>query len=152
MNEKRIPVKVVKVVWPCEACGKGEMEYVKGNSHLTITPFREHKCNVCGHTDDARNKIYPRIEYERVDESPAFQKPPKKLYLSIFTDRYNDVYVRVFDTPEKAISYAKKLAKDYAMRPEDIQETMCCGRWLYNCVFSPEGYSVRVEESELVNE
>lgn len=71
-----------------------------------------------------------------------------KIYIAICEDRHIDSVVRVFDTPEKAISYAKSFVEDNARHPEDVEESKIDG-WLYHCSFSDEGDHVRVEESDL---
>lgn len=70
------------------------------------------------------------------------------LYLAICHDRHIDSVVKVFDTPEKAITYAKQFVKDCARHPENINEYPV-GGWLYHCEYSNEGDFVRVEEAEL---
>jgi len=71
-----------------------------------------------------------------------------EIYIAICEDRHIDSVVRVFDTPEKAISYAKSFAEGGARHSEDVEETKIDG-WLYHCQFSCDGDFVRVEKGEL---
>ncbi len=72
------------------------------------------------------------------------------LYIAICEDRHADVHVMVFNTPEKAIEYAKEFAQNNARHPEEIKESKIEG-WIYNCSYSCESDSVRVEKSTLNN-
>lgn len=67
------------------------------------------------------------------------------LHITVCADRHDDIQVRVFDTPEKAIDYAKKIVQGNARHTEDIKEIKFDG-WLYYCQYSCEGDSVRVEK------
>lgn len=72
----------------------------------------------------------------------------QKIYIAVCQDRHNDVVVRVFDTPEKAISYAKDFVQDNVSEIEDIQKFTAKG-FIYNCKYSSEGDYVFVIEGEL---
>lgn len=71
-----------------------------------------------------------------------------ELYIAICNDRHIDTIVRVFDTLETAIIFAKKFMTDNARFPEDVQEIVVEG-CLYYAQYSCEGDSVKVEKSIL---
>jgi len=71
------------------------------------------------------------------------------IYIAICEDRHTDSVVRVFDTPDAAIGYAKKFMAANAIDPvDDIMETPIEG-WLYHATYSCESDSVRVEQGVL---
>jgi hypothetical protein len=67
MPIQRIYQKPYKVIWICDKCGDGIMEY-SGISYSTNPPMYPHKCSKCGNPETVDN-IYPRIEYENVYET-----------------------------------------------------------------------------------
>jgi hypothetical protein len=74
-----------------------------------------------------------------------------KLYAAICSDRHIDTVVRVFDTPEKAIAYAKAFVKENCRYPEYIEEEQIDG-CLYYSTYSTEEDFVMVEETWLNDE
>ena len=78
------------------------------------------------------------------------------LYLAICEDRHCDSHIRVFDTEEKAIEYAKDFAVTNARFCSDIEEgltqPMINSGWLYFASYSPESDHVRVEKTVLNKE
>jgi hypothetical protein len=74
-----------------------------------------------------------------------------KLYIAQCYDRHIDPVIRVFDTPDAAISYAKKFVHDNARYTEDVKEINY--NWaLYYCEYSSEGDRVYVQDGKLNSE
>jgi len=71
-----------------------------------------------------------------------------EIFTAICEDRHVDTHVRVFDTLDKAITYAKKFIGNNTRHSEDIQKSDVDG-WLYYATYSCEGDFVRVESSIL---
>ena len=74
-----------------------------------------------------------------------------KLYIAMCVDRHTDPILRIFDTPDGAIGYAKKFALEHCRDKENLEEEEIEG-WIYYCQISEEGEYVRVEELILNNE
>jgi hypothetical protein len=74
-----------------------------------------------------------------------------KLYIAICEDRHLDTTARAFDTPEKAIAYAKAFVEEHCYHPEKIVENIC-DDCLYSCSYSVEDNFVYVEETWLNDE
>jgi len=74
-----------------------------------------------------------------------------ELYLVIVEDRHTDTTVHVFSEADKAISAARRLAKQYNHYPEDYAEHDYGKRegWLFYADYSSEGDSVRVVSAVL---
>ena len=71
-----------------------------------------------------------------------------KLYIAECYDRHTDPVIKVFDSPEAAISYAKDFVHDNARHQDDIVERVV--DWaLYYCQYSVEGDHVLVKEGIL---
>ncbi len=71
-----------------------------------------------------------------------------KLYIAINEDDHYETEVNVFDTPEKAIEFAKNLGKKRAYCEEDYEEST--PNWcLFRVVYSVEKGDVWVVEKEL---
>lgn len=74
-----------------------------------------------------------------------------KLYIAINNDSHYDTSVNVFDTPERAIEFARKLAKEKAYYKEDYREVVV--NWCLFCVdYSPEEGRIWVVEKVLNDE
>jgi hypothetical protein len=71
-----------------------------------------------------------------------------KLWIAHCIDRHIDPVIRVFDTPDAAIAFAKKFAQEEARGPESIEEEPVQG-WLYHVNYSSEGDHVYVTETTL---
>ena len=65
------------------------------------------------------------------------------VYVVIIEDCHTDVDVRIFSTAERAIAYAKEVARDSASRPEDVKEIKS-DAWLYAAQYSVESDYVTV--------
>ena len=72
-------------------------------------------------------------------------------YTLVIEDRHEDVEVRVYKYCDVAIRAARRVAKEHAHFPEDIEEYKVPG-WEYYCRYSCEGDSVRVECKEIIEE
>lgn len=78
----------------------------------------------------------------------------KKLYIVVIEDRHSDVKLHPFTCPEKAVSEAKRVAKEYCRHEEDYGEHDF-GKddgWLFYANYSCEGDSVTVMTTELDRE
>lgn len=78
-----------------------------------------------------------------------------KLYVAVCEDRHSDVDIAVFDTPEKAIEYAKDFARGNERHPELMPEDerfQDIPEWVYNETYDYEGDSVHVIATTLNNE
>jgi len=71
-----------------------------------------------------------------------------KLYIAHCLDRHIDPVIRVFDTAQGAIDFAKKFVQKEARHPESISEETVRG-WLYHASYSSEGDHVYVTETTL---
>lgn len=71
-----------------------------------------------------------------------------KLFLAHCLDRHIDPVIRVFDTAEGAIAFAKKFIQEEARHPDQIEEEPVKG-WLYHATYSSEGDHVYVTETTL---
>lgn len=70
------------------------------------------------------------------------------LYIAECYDRHVDHVIRVFDTPDAAIAYAKQFVKDNARFPEEVCERV--RPWaLYYATFSNDGDYVMVKKGIL---
>lgn len=74
-----------------------------------------------------------------------------ELFITVCNDRHTDLVIRVFDTAEKAINYAKKFVKEIARHQEEIDESEIDG-WLYHCTYGCEDDYVCVEKATLNDE
>ena len=73
-----------------------------------------------------------------------------KVYTMIIEDRHTDVEVTLFQNKDDAINTATKSVKEWGAKwPEDIEERYDVHGWLYHGVYSCEGDSVTVIESEI---
>lgn len=70
-----------------------------------------------------------------------------KLYTAQCYDRHIDPVIRVFDTADAAIAFAKAFVKYSARHPDSIEEETIAG-WLYFCRYG-EDDRVLVQETEL---
>ena len=71
-----------------------------------------------------------------------------KIYMAECHDRHIDPVVKVFDSPEAAITYAKNFVHDNARHKDSIEEEKV--DWaLYYCRYSNEGDRVWVKEGKL---
>ncbi len=74
-----------------------------------------------------------------------------KLYIAECYDRHIDPVIRVFDSPEAAIKYAKNFVRENALHMENAKEGEV-GWALYSCQYSCEGDYVQVTEGTLNDE
>ena len=71
-----------------------------------------------------------------------------KLYIAECYDQHTDPVIKVFDSPEAAIAYAKNFVHDNARHKDGIEEFQVS--WaLYYCRYSGEGDRVLVKEGTL---
>ena len=76
-----------------------------------------------------------------------------KIYTVVVNDRHTDTQVYPFSDKEKAISEARKIAKEYCRHEEHYKEHWFYGSHLVFCVdYSTEDDQVFVEESTLDKE
>ena len=76
------------------------------------------------------------------------------LYCVIWADRHSDTTVHPFTDADKAISEARRIAKEYCRHEEDYKEHDY-GKdsgWLFYAEYSCEGDHVRVVTTELDKE
>ena len=70
------------------------------------------------------------------------------VYAVMIHDRHSDPECVLFADPERAIAHARKLAHEYAGRPEFVEEdlnpAMRADGWLYHANYSSEDDSVWV--------
>ena len=66
-------------------------------------------------------------------------------YIVICQDRHGDTTVHPFTDKDKAISEARRIAKEYFRYPEDYREEQIDG-WLFYAQYSCESDHVRVVE------
>ena len=71
-----------------------------------------------------------------------------KIYIAIWEDRYGDTIARPFSTPEKAVAWARKTAKEYCSYPDDYEEKQI-SNWIFYARYSCEGDCVSVREETL---
>ncbi len=64
MTEEFIEVKVIKIVFKHEVCGKGYMEKHGDSFFPTIPPKYPHKCTYCGEEKIFSGVEYPHIAYK----------------------------------------------------------------------------------------
>ena len=74
-----------------------------------------------------------------------------KLYVAECYDRHIEPVIKVFDTKDAAISYAKDFVHDNARHKDSIEEEQF--DWaLYFCTYSTEGDHVLVKETTLIEQ
>lgn len=71
-----------------------------------------------------------------------------KLYIAHCLDRHIDPIIRVFDTAQAAIDFAKKFVQEGARHSGAISEEPVQG-WLYHATYSCEGDRAYVTEATL---
>jgi hypothetical protein len=74
-----------------------------------------------------------------------------EIYIVIVSDRHDDTEVYPFTSPGKAISEAKRIARNSCRHPDDYEEKKYEG-WLFFANYSCEGDHVRVVTSSLNEE
>ena len=73
-------------------------------------------------------------------------------YVAIWDDRHSDTTADVFSTAEKAIEWAKRMAREsdrHGELTEELTESMKKAGWLYYACYSCEGDSIRVVRCEV---
>ena len=73
-----------------------------------------------------------------------------KIYIAMVHDRHADPEPFPFSTPEAAITFASKRARELCLDGERFEEHPVFN-WLYSATYSAEGDAVWVEEKELDN-
>lgn len=71
-----------------------------------------------------------------------------QLFIAYCNDRHVDTVVKVFDTANAAIIFAKSFASDNC-RHEEYMEEYSLSDYLYYAVYSSEGDHVRVQQTIL---
>lgn len=74
-----------------------------------------------------------------------------KVYVAIVEDRHAETEAYVFSTPEKAIEFARKTAKESCFDMSDYEEIETKG-WLFHVQYSCESDRVYVTERTLDSE
>lgn len=96
-------------------------------------------------TTEPQQELFPQ-------QAPA-SLLPRKIYIIVVEDGHADVDVIPYYGREEAIAQARKLVNDYCRYPEDIEESltvrMAQQGWIYYCVYSGDGDSVRVIEETI---
>ena len=72
-------------------------------------------------------------------------------YLVIWKDRYSDTTAHPFSNKDKAITEARRIAKEYCKYHEDYKENHIDG-WLFYAQYSCEGDHVMVVEAIMDND
>jgi hypothetical protein len=72
-----------------------------------------------------------------------------KIYIAVCCNRHTDDDIKLFTTAEAAIVYCQNFIRDQEARPCDVEEQDVSENWIYYCLYTAEGDSVRVEVAEL---